>query len=112
MLPFTVSVGFDGSSSENVQRCLGSGMPDFLNLLRRAFASPSPETLWKGAMRIFVGSVRNAAPMDENMADGFLSLDDAQRCMRWALQSTESIASITKSQLSSSSLKQSAFSGV
>ena len=82
MLPLTVAVGVDGDSSEYAQRCLGRGMPDFLNLLRRAFARPSPTTLWKGAVRIFVGSVRKAAPMEENIAFGSLPQDDVQRCMR------------------------------
>ena len=57
-------------------------MPDFLNLLRRAFARPSPAILRNGAVRIFVGSVRKAAPMEENIAFGFLPQDDVQRCMR------------------------------
>ena len=45
MLPFSLPGASVGSSSECTQRCLGRAIPDFLNLLRRAFANPSPVTL-------------------------------------------------------------------
>ena len=112
MLPL-ISPGFpSGGSVECTHRCLGRGIPDFLNLFLKAFANPSPVTLWKGAVEIFVGSVLSAAPMEDSMGIVRPSRPSVHLWIRCALQSTESIASITKSQSARRSLKSSDDSGV
>ncbi len=116
-LPLTPFADFMGSSSECTQMCLGIGCPHFLNLFRRARASPSPVTLLNGDVFTLVGSVRKAAPIDEKRM-GLRILPPsataglAHLWMRWALQSTESIASITKSAESSALSNLAADAGV
>ena len=82
-----------GGSSEQTQVNFRAGMPPvFFSAALTARASPSPCTFENSTALALDGSIRRAAPIDENsVAPGYAS---ALR-MRRAFDRTESMASIT-----------------